>query len=284
MTTYLGKGAISGLKKVYPRLGLQGSDIILASYPKSGNTWIRFIWANIVSLLELNGRTVDYDFLNGEFAAEYDIHNYGSFRYNSLPRLVKTHMPYSRRRFGKNRSLYIIRNPGDVMVSFYEYRLHHRHLKQMTGDFKSFIREPNHGLEAWCSHVAQWLDQATCVLTYEHLKREPFAMMKDTLAQLEITDILDDVLDEAINRADFSSVRQIEEHQGLDHLSRSELEDGFRFARRGEIDQWLEYFDDEDLDYLLELLDQNGLRSRLRQWYKCYQDCIRIGEFGAASQ
>ena len=34
----------SAIKFVYPRFELRDSDILLASYPKSGNTWMRFIW------------------------------------------------------------------------------------------------------------------------------------------------------------------------------------------------------------------------------------------------
>lgn len=57
---------VRGIKKLYPRFGLLPTDIIFGTFPKSGTTWVRFIFANIISLAELDGREVDYDFLNGE--------------------------------------------------------------------------------------------------------------------------------------------------------------------------------------------------------------------------
>jgi len=45
-------------------MGLRKSDIILAAYPKSGSTWLRFLLCDVGSLLEWNGREVDFETLN----------------------------------------------------------------------------------------------------------------------------------------------------------------------------------------------------------------------------
>jgi hypothetical protein len=62
-------------KDVRQRLGLCGlksDDIIIASFPKSGNTWMLFILANIISLCEMDGRQIDFNVLHELFLAEYD--------------------------------------------------------------------------------------------------------------------------------------------------------------------------------------------------------------------
>ena len=64
---------------------------------------MRFIWANIISELDLGGQVVDFKLLNGELNADYNRNQYGALEYASLPRLVKTHCEYERRAYERNR-------------------------------------------------------------------------------------------------------------------------------------------------------------------------------------
>ena len=104
------------VKKVYPRFGLRDSDIFLASYPKSGNTWVRFIWTNIISVVERGGEKVTFHTVTDELGAEYDVNSYPNEEIECLPRIVKTHKKYNSYIFSKNKSVYLLRNPGDVMI------------------------------------------------------------------------------------------------------------------------------------------------------------------------
>jgi hypothetical protein len=63
------------MRGLHPRLGLRESDVILASFPRSGNTWMRFIWANMIAELELGGRVVDFHFVEGEMICDHDKYN-----------------------------------------------------------------------------------------------------------------------------------------------------------------------------------------------------------------
>ena len=45
-------------------LNLNKSDVILAAFPKTGSTWVRFLFCNLIALLEWNNRSVDFNLLN----------------------------------------------------------------------------------------------------------------------------------------------------------------------------------------------------------------------------
>ena len=261
MISSIRRKCVNTVKKIYPRLGLRDTDVILASFPRSGNTWIRFVWANIISLMEMDGREIDYALLDSIFDAEYDANSYGDLQCHSIPRFVKTHLEYEQRRFGRNRTLYIYRNPGDVMVSYYEYlsSLRNDPLKHMT--FSYFIRTGKYGLEAWCRHFQSWLDYATVVISYESMTSNPRECFGNALKKLNIMNIPNEIISAAVERADFNNVRKIANRTGVTSLKSHWHKPAFHFARKGTINQWKDYFNQQDKAFLDNTLKDTGLEN-----------------------
>lgn len=245
---------------IYPHLGLHPSDVILASFPKSGVTWFRFIITNLISLNELGGIKVDYSLLNGELRAAYDSHDFPKIKYSVIPRIFATHRNYSDRRFERYRRIYLYRNPADTMVSYYEFRRAWTGTNKYLKEFKHFLRDERFGLTTWCQHVQDWRQNADIVLTYKGLKEDTLSTVRRVLEKLNIDNISDDILQEAISRSSFRSVRRMEEEKGLDKRTSSHLKEGFRFARKGSIGQWKEYFEDDDLELLHRMLEEYKLQ------------------------
>lgn len=245
--------------KLYPRLGLKRSDVILATFPKSGTTWFRFIIANIVSLLHLDGQIVDYHLLNGELRGAFDSFVFPTLWPDNFPRFLASHKNYSTRKFGKNRCVYLFRNPRDVMVSFFEYKRNFREAGRYVNDFKTFIRDEKYGIPAWCKHYLSWKRKADIVLTYEGLKSSGFYELNRVLEHLELKEkVSDDLLKEAIKRSSFERIRGLEEERGLDTMAAKDLESGFKFARKGKIGEWKRYFDSEDISFALNMIRKVG--------------------------
>ena len=67
------------------------NDFILASYPKSGNTWLRFLLANIYNSLEHKFNEIDFHTVH-EVIPELKQHDYCNYHY--LPKVFKTHETY----------------------------------------------------------------------------------------------------------------------------------------------------------------------------------------------
>lgn len=249
------------IRRVRPRFGLRETDVLLASYPKSGNTWVRFIWANVVALAELDGRTVDFHVLNEELGAEYDVHRYGSVEYEVLPRLVKTHREFSERAFGGNRSIYLFRHPGDVTVSYYHYLAGRRDSSDLPDDLSAFLRDDEYGLPAWCRHVSDWMGRADVLLSYRDLQEDAAGAMDGVFSELGVEQIAPSLLRTAVERSSFDELRSLEQER--DRPRSDEFEDGHRFMRSGRVGEWREHLDRGDRDYLREMLERYGLRQLL---------------------
>jgi|GEM_PF-644487 len=250
---------INLIKRVYPGYGLKNSDIILGTFPKSGTTWFRFIYGNMISILELDGRAVDYDMLNNDLNSSFDAHIYPKIKYKKLPRLVATHQAYDGRKFGKNRAIYLTRNPLDTLVSYWEYR---KGFKKFNNEFtfKSLIRDEKYGIHAWVDHYLSWSDKADVVISYEDLKKSEVGVMTKIINTFSL-DVHDKkIIELAIERSRFDTIRSMEKEKGLDARAKKDLKESFRFARKGKTGEWRSYFDNEDIEYVGNILTRSGLR------------------------
>ena len=246
------------IRSVHPRLGLRGSDVILASFPKSGNTWMRFIWANVVTELELGPRVVDFHSLHKEIGCDHDEYRYGQLRFECMPRLVKTHQLFSERTFGANRVLYIFRHPCDVMLSYHAFRAAKvRRSRVARMGFAEFIRDQKYGIPGWARHLKSWLPRATAVVSYEALKERPCQEMERVLTDLKIENVDAASIESAVAKSSFPNTRALEERFGRPHDRK--FQQGFRFTRGGTSGDWKSQFAREDLDYVRSQIDCLGL-------------------------
>lgn len=261
----LKKTAVGLTRRLYPRLGLRESDVILASYPKSGNTWVRFIWANLVSLMDLNGEIVDFHTLNEAVGSEFDNHQFGRVEFDCLPRLVKTHQGYSDRAFGPNRSVYLCRHPGDVMVSYHRFLRARDHFSGVPEDLSTFLRSKDYGLPAWCKHVAEWWRHADSFVTYGDLQEDTVAAMSRILVDLDIGDVPQAILREAVERSRFDRLRALEESRGRPR--EPDFDDEYRFMRKGTRGEWKDLFGHRDRRYLYRSVENYELQDLWRETF-----------------
>lgn len=218
--------------------GLRPDDVLLSSFPRSGNTWVRFLLCNLISLHELNGETIDFPLLNKmmpELGANYLL---SPWRWNTLPRVVKTHRSYLPF-FSKCRTIGLVRDPRDVMVSYFHYVSHRKRL--FSGPFSQFIRTTKWGLPAWFTHYSSWTPHWTMLVHYEELKENPLGELERLLTFLGIT-LPAESLQQAVDRASASKVepRNAKEPGEPDQA---------RFVRSTAVNQWQDYFGEEDLAY-----------------------------------
>ncbi|CAH1271685.1 SULT1C4 [Branchiostoma lanceolatum] len=111
----------------FETFAVRDDDVFVASYPKTGNTWVR----QIVSLLYCDADP-EQDiptYARFPFFESYDLETQGPV-YKTIetapsPRLIMTHLPYDLMpknvREGKGKVVYVTRNPHDTAVSFFHF-------------------------------------------------------------------------------------------------------------------------------------------------------------------
>ena len=138
-------------------ISLNEKDIFLTSYPKSGNTWIRFLIANLISKEE---KVINFSNINDIVP---DIYKATPVQINSLskPRIIKSHEHFDSR---YKKIIYIVRNPFQVAVSYYHHLIKFNRIEE-NYPFKKYLVEflegevfPKKG--NWNSHVMNWLQQS----------------------------------------------------------------------------------------------------------------------------
>src|SRR5437868_10954354 len=89
-------------------------DVFIVSFPRSGNTWTRFLVGNLISQNE------PISFVNVESRIpDIYLHSQESLCRMSRPRVLKSHEPFDPR---YKKVIYVVRDPRDVAVSRYHFR------------------------------------------------------------------------------------------------------------------------------------------------------------------
>lgn len=252
-----------------------GNLFWLASYPKSGNTWIRAFLANLIAnraspvpLSELQQYARDeadpalFTALAGRPSASLDLGEIAELRHAAQARIaaeslgtcfVKTHNMlgsfdgHPLQNWGvTSGAVYVVRNPLDVAVSMTHHfglsvddaieRLGNENVA--TANDALFVSQ---FLGSWSMHVAGWADQASeriLVVRYEDLLDKPgkhFAR----IARLVGLGQDKARVDRAVRHAGFESLAGMERRDGFVEAS----DKGVRFFRKGRVNQWREALD-----------------------------------------
>jgi hypothetical protein len=147
-------------------------DIVLVSYPKSGNTWSRFLVANLIY------PDVEVSFANiNRLVADPALASKRFLKHLPRPRILKSHEPFDVR-FPK--VVYIVRDPRDVVVSEYFFSIKKRRLDpgiRLQEYVERFIAGKTGSYGSWGENVASWIatrygNPSFLLIRYEDLLRE----------------------------------------------------------------------------------------------------------------
>lgn len=219
-------------------------DVLLASFPKSGNTWVRYFWLNYISQAEMNGEVIDFKTLD-HIMPSFGLSNFFSpWEYKSLPKAAASHWRYGFY-FRIPKKVLIIRDPRDVMVSYFHFINGKKDLPEIK-NFSFFIRDVQYGLPAWFRYYTNWLKMADVVLRYEELKNDDIGEFEKMFDGLNLS-YDKRWLTEAAKASRFERFKKIEMTFG--HSKPDSNKEGFQFARKGEVGDYLNYFSEMDLLY-----------------------------------
>ncbi len=198
-----------GLHRPNRSLVLLPDDIFLVSFPKSGNTWTRFLlanlrfpdepatWANIDRLVPDPTGTTKRDFDR-----------------MPRPRIIKSHECFDPR---YPRVIYIVRDPRDVVVSQYHY---HRKLRKIEDDYPierfvtRFLAGETCPHGSWGQNVATWLytsegNPRFLLLRYEDLIADAARELRKAVDFLALSASPEQIA-QAVERSSADRMRQLE--------------------------------------------------------------------------
>jgi len=236
-------------------MGLKLNDVWLASYPRAGSTWVRFILCNLISLSELDRRPVDFHFVGATMPSLGRSKLLKPWPYRIVPRFVKTHQSYRPFLFVRpRRAVYILRDPRDIMVSYYYFQQDHVR-RPFRGSFAEFIRDARYGLLACLQHYRSWFPHAQFVLRYEALKLNAVAELQEMFTKLQVP-VSDELLRLAVENSSFKKMRAMETEGGISDSNR--FARSFKTVRKGKSRQWSDFFSDEDLAFYEQVCQEYG--------------------------
>lgn len=264
-----------------------GSIVWLASYPKSGNTWLRAFLANLVANRATPVKPSDLhnytdeearadrfralagkpntEMSAGELAAmRLDVHALIA-RQAQGTRLIKTHNfcgsfeghPLFNWQVSSG-AIYIVRNPLDVTVSM----VHHFGLTvdeaiNRLGDERVGSINDNifvsHIIGSWSTHVSGWADMAerapgkVIVLRYEDLLEKP---TKHFAKAARLLGLGQDKarIERAVKHTSFQTLASLEQKHGFVEA----VDEKTRFFFKGRANQWREALSREQVQRIVD--------------------------------
>ncbi|HXJ89407.1 MAG TPA: sulfotransferase domain-containing protein [Candidatus Binatia bacterium] len=213
-------------------------DVFIVSYPRSGNTWARFLIGNLVNPDD------PVTFANLEVRVP-SIYTFPNRVLRRLPRILKSHDVYDPR---YPRVIYIVRDPRDVAVSFYHYNLKVRRfteevtLDEFVDRFVAAKIWPSVNLYGtWEEHVLSWTkmregSERFCFVRYEDLLRDPVAELKKISPLLKIAPS-PKILARAVELSSADRMRSLEKTQ-TQWVSTKGTRKDKPFVRAAKCDNW----------------------------------------------
>lgn len=195
--------------------GLKAEDVFIASFPRSGNTWMRFVLADIFAGERISFRSVE-EIMPGVG------HHEGAPGYaRGGGRLIKTHEPW---RPEYRRGVYLVRDVRDVLMSY--YRMHQSLQPDLALDtfVDRFVRGQVDGYGSWQDHVEGWLGAAgngcdLLVIRYEDLRADPIPEFQKAAAFVG-TEVDADRVQRALDDNSVENLRE-REQQDAEYLSKA---------------------------------------------------------------
>jgi len=239
MLRAIGKAVVHalGLRPPGRNVEVFDDDAFIVSYPKSGNTWVRFLIAHLVA----GGRKVDFSSVQ-EIVPGIDWLSAKKLGALARPRLLKSHEYFDPR---YERVVYLVRDPRDVVVSYYHHDLRRRAIPEgcpmepYVGRFLAGRLDP---YGSWREHVGSWLgardgDPGFLLVRYEDLSAAPqqglrqiadFLGLRPSAADLEL----------ACQRSSFEAMRKLERFQAETAGTLSQVRVQQPFVRSGTVGGW----------------------------------------------
>ncbi|XP_010672211.2 cytosolic sulfotransferase 5 [Beta vulgaris subsp. vulgaris] len=283
------RGGLKNILHYQRHFQAHDSDLIVASLPKTGTTWLISLLFSIVNrvklehqplnkkspLLHHNPHELVYHLEHGVYGKNPILPNPNQLDELSSPRLFYTHIPYGSLpksiKASSCKMLYIARNPLDTIVSSYHFYIDFIKKATEDQDFKppsieDFFDDFCEGRSMtgpYFEHVVGFwkesLEQPSKVLflKYEDLKEDPTFYSKKVAEFVgfpfspreESEGVIDNV-------SELCSIKKLKELEVNKNGAMNKYVDKKTYFRKGEVGDWTNYFKPLMVDKIHKLMEE----------------------------
>ena len=217
--------------------GIYPDDTFLVSYPKSGNTWARFLLANLIYGQE----KVSFANIESRIPDVYK-DTQKELRRVPRPRILKSHEYFDPR---YKKVIYIVRDPRDVAVSYY-----HFHLKKgiipdgypLAPYVTRFVAGNVDAYGTWRENAASWLGTrygtaAFLLLRYEDMLENTAGALARMAEFLQIARRPEEI-SRAVALSSADRMRKMERNQANQWVNTRDSRKDIPFVRAASAGQW----------------------------------------------
>ncbi len=230
---------ILGTDRAERNFAVYPDDSFVVSYPRSGNTWTRFLIANLI-YPEKNVGFTNIEKLIPDTSSQSN----RALKATPRPRIIKSHEYFDHR---YRKVIYIVRDPRDVALSYYDFQRKYMQiddgypLEQYVEDFVAG-RLISIDWGTWAENVASWIytrgkNKNFLLLRYED-------MMKDTaqeltrIAQFFGIEPEPTRLQQAIERSSADRMRELEKLEAHQWIATKNRRKDIPFVRVAKAGGW----------------------------------------------
>jgi hypothetical protein len=238
-----------GLHQPGRNLDVWPDDIFLISYPKSGNTWTRFLVANLAypetpaDFSNINTLTPDPEGLSKRELARMP-----------RPRILKSHQYFDPR---YKQVIYVVRDPRDVALSQFHF---HRKRKVISDDYPidkfitRFVAGETSPYGSWGENVVSWLATRQnrpgfLLLRYEDMLEDASRELTKVAAFMELPSDPQRIQN-AVARSSADEMRKMEQTQAHLWSSTKSTRQDVPFVRSAKAGGWRESLPDSAVEEL----------------------------------
>lgn len=227
-----------GLDPAGRHLAVFPGDTFIVSYPRSGNTWTRFLLANLLHPEE------PATFLNIErMVPDAEAQSNRFLKKTPRPRYIKTHEYFDHR---YPSVIYVVRDPRDVAVSYYHFQRKYGHigdgypLEEYVQDFVDGTVSASWG--SWGDNVGSWMGARSgsprfLLIRYEDLISQLTTELERVCEFLGIKPEAS-LLSQTIERSSAQQMKEMEKKQGDQWVSTKGKRSDIPFVRSASSGGW----------------------------------------------
>ena len=253
------------------KVTVYSDDVFITSYPKSGNTWLRFLVSN---LFWCDSEPTDF-FSMGERTPDIYWHTDSHIKNLPRPRFIKSH-EYFDPRYPK--VIYVVRDVRAVFVSYHDFLIRFGKIASEVSlhEFaEPFLRGDLDKFASWRENVLSWIrlrgddHERFCLIRYEDLKLKGKKTLEKIASFLKL-ERSEAQIERALEMSTLTRMKELEE-EGLSQkkAQTQAIKQAIAQGRKsipvvkfGRIDRWREILDQKVLDIIkadcLDLLLELG--------------------------